>query len=210
MAFQAEDVEIAGLEQTRIGRAMRRVARFAAFRLDHWMFENERPLLVHVACETDGIPRCRGTQLLADEPAVRVMAIRALNKSFLDAMVKGHIELRFHFQVAAVAELGLRFCEKEVTCGGVMRGMAGYATEIILAVGRAGKVGVVLPGSVAIQAALIYLFCGGRLKTEDLRFVATALDMVLARPVASFTPLLRGPSPFIEVCFPVRRGFETL
>lgn len=88
--------------------------------------------------------------------------------------------------------------------------MTAEAAQIILAMCGARKVRVVLPGGVAIQAALIYLFCRGRLKTEDLRFVSAALDVVLARPVARFTPLLRVPSPFIENCFPVRRGFETL
>ena len=83
------------------------MARFATFRLHCWMFENEGSLLVHVAREADAIPRCRRSKLSADEPAMRVMAVRAVHEAFLDAMVEGHIELRLLVLVAAVAELRL-------------------------------------------------------------------------------------------------------
>lgn len=107
MALQTKDIEVARLEQMRIGRAMWRMARFAAFCLDCWMLENERSLLVHVTRKADGVPRCGRAQLLADESSVGVVAIGALNKAFLNAMVERHIELRLHLEVARVAELRL-------------------------------------------------------------------------------------------------------
>ena len=107
MALQAKDIQVARLEKMRIGRAMRRMARFAAFCLAPWMFEDEWSLLVHVAREADGIPPCRRTQLLSEKTAVRVVTIRAVHEPFLNAVMKGHIELRFHLQMAGVAELGL-------------------------------------------------------------------------------------------------------
>ena len=57
MALQTKNIEIARLEQMRIGGAMWGVARFAAFCLDWLMLEDERPLLIHVAGEANGIPR---------------------------------------------------------------------------------------------------------------------------------------------------------
>lgn len=109
MALQAEDIEVAGLEQVRIGGAVRRMTRFAAFCLDGVMFENEGPLLVGVAREADSIPRRRRPKLLPDEPSMGAMAVRALNKSFLDPVVEGHVELRLHLKVAGVAEPWLCF-----------------------------------------------------------------------------------------------------
>jgi len=94
VALQAKDIQVARLEKMRIGRAMRRMARFAAFCLAPWMFEDEWSLLVHVARVADGVSRRSRAQLLADESSVRVMAIRALYQAFLDAMVERHIELR--------------------------------------------------------------------------------------------------------------------
>ena len=120
MALQAEDIEVAGLEQVRIGRAMRRMACFAAFCLDRLVLEDEGSLLVGVAREADSIPRRRRPKLLPDEPSMGVMAVRALNKSFLDPVVEGHVELRLHLKVAGVAELRLCFHQQEVIRGGVV------------------------------------------------------------------------------------------
>ena len=107
MALQTEDVEIACFEQMRVGRPVWRVTRLAAFDLASGVLEDEWSLLVHVAREADGIPPCRRTQLLSEKTAVRVVTIRAVHEPFLNAVMKGHIELRFHLQMAGVAELGL-------------------------------------------------------------------------------------------------------
>lgn len=120
MALQAEDIEVAGLEEMWIGGAMRRMARFAALWLVGLVFENEGALLVGVAREADRIPRSRRPKLLPDEAPMGVMAIRALDKPFLDPMVKRHVELSLHLQVAGVAELRLCFDEEELVRGGVV------------------------------------------------------------------------------------------
>jgi hypothetical protein len=49
-----------------------------------------------------------------------VVTIRALHKSFFHPVMKRHIELRFHLQMAGVAKLRLRFHEQELICVGVM------------------------------------------------------------------------------------------
>ncbi len=108
MALQAEDIKVAGLKQVRIWGAMRRMARFTAFRLDRLVFEDEGALLVGVAREADGIPRRRRPKLFPYESSMGVMAVRALNQSFIDTMVEGHVELRLHLQMAGIAEFRLR------------------------------------------------------------------------------------------------------
>ncbi len=120
VALQAEYVEIAGFQQVRIRGSMRSMARFAAFRLDRLMLKNEWSLQVRVARETDSIPRSRRAKLFPDETSMGVMAVRTLNKPFVDPVVEGHVELRLHLQVAGVAELRLCFHEQELTCGGVV------------------------------------------------------------------------------------------
>ena len=75
MALQAKNVQVAGFEQTRIRRTMRRVAALTTLRLNPLVLEDKRPLFVCVACEANRVPRGRRAQLLANKPAVRVMAI---------------------------------------------------------------------------------------------------------------------------------------
>lgn len=108
VALQAEDIEVAGLEKMWIGGAVRRMTRFAAFRLDRLVLENEGSLLVGVARKANGIPRCSRPKLLPDEASMGVMTIRALHQAFLHTMVERHIKLCFLVQMAGVAEFRLR------------------------------------------------------------------------------------------------------
>jgi hypothetical protein len=52
---------------------------------------------------------------------VRIVAIGALNKAFIYAMVERHIELRFLLQMAGIAKLRLRFDKQEVLRRCMMR-----------------------------------------------------------------------------------------
>ena len=57
VALQAENIEVARLNKVRIWGAMRRVARLTALGLDRLVLKDEGALLVHMARETDSIPR---------------------------------------------------------------------------------------------------------------------------------------------------------
>lgn len=57
MALQTKHIEVARLQQMRIGGTVRRVARFAAFGLDRLMFENERSLFIRVAGKANRVAR---------------------------------------------------------------------------------------------------------------------------------------------------------
>jgi len=84
------------------------VAGLAAIDLDGRMLVYKRALFVGVAFEADGIMARRGTNLLRSHRSVYVMAIAALNQSFVDAVVERHLELRLLLRMASVAQLGLR------------------------------------------------------------------------------------------------------
>ena len=59
MTLQAENVQVAGFEQARVWGTVRRMAGYATLCFDRLVLEDERSLLVHVACETNRIPRRR-------------------------------------------------------------------------------------------------------------------------------------------------------
>ena len=59
MALQAKNIEIAGLYQVWIRRAVRDMARHASLGLDRLMLKNKRALLVDVAVEANRIPCSR-------------------------------------------------------------------------------------------------------------------------------------------------------
>lgn len=80
----------------------------ASFDLDRLVLEYERSLLVGVAGKTDRVLSCRRPNLLGTYCAMHVVALAALNQSFIDAMMKGHLELRLLLQMTGIAKLGLR------------------------------------------------------------------------------------------------------
>jgi hypothetical protein len=81
----------------------------ATLSLDRLVLEHKGTLLIRVACEANRIPRCGRAQLLANEPTVGVVTIRALNESFFHAMVERHIELGLDLLMAGVAKGWLSF-----------------------------------------------------------------------------------------------------
>lgn len=71
------------------------------------MLEYKGSLLVCVAFKADGVLRCRGPHLFWSNGAVWIVAVRALYKPLIDAVMERHLELRFLLQVAGIAELRL-------------------------------------------------------------------------------------------------------
>jgi hypothetical protein len=68
--------------------------------------------------------------------------------------------------------------------------MAAQAAQVVLAVCRARKVRVIFARAVALEAAFVYHVRGGAFEAKYLRFVPAALDVLLARTMATFTTLL--------------------
>ena len=55
VAFQAQQVHLAALQQTRVRGAMGRMARHTSLRLDRGVLESKRPGFIRVAGEANGI-----------------------------------------------------------------------------------------------------------------------------------------------------------
>jgi hypothetical protein len=134
------------------------MAGLAAFRLYRLVFEDERSLLVHVACEANRIPRRRRAQLLAHEPTMGIVAIRAFQQPFFHPVMKRHVELRLDVQVTAIAEGWLSLDQQKLILDCLVGRMAAQAAQVVLTMRRAGKVHVALSRAVAVQATLVDLF----------------------------------------------------
>src|SRR5580704_14182287 len=100
VALQAQQVHVAQLQHVRIGSAMHQVAGLAAVNLYRLVLEHKRPLLVRVALETHLILRGGSPHLPGLHRSMRIVAIGALNQSFINPMVERHVELRFLLEMA--------------------------------------------------------------------------------------------------------------
>ena len=134
---------------------MRNVARLAALRLDGIVLEHEGALFIRVALKADGVLLRGCAHLMRLAGAVRVVTIRAVDKPFVHAMVKGHFELGLFGLVAGDAELRLRSRQQELPSFRVVRRMARNATDVGLAMQGVDGLEVLGPTRVARFAASI-------------------------------------------------------
>jgi hypothetical protein len=162
------------------------VARDAALDFYRFVLEYEWTGFVCVALEADRVLRRGGAQLPREETAVRIVAVIALHKSFIHAVMERPVELLLGFKVAPVAELRLLFLHQELAFLRVMRRVAIDATHVILHVCGSREVAVLFAIGVADKAPPTDLLCGSILEREDLRLVATSFDVRLPGPMAGF------------------------
>jgi hypothetical protein len=165
------------------------------------VLEDKGPGLVGVALEADGVARGGSAELARFESAVRIVAIDALYKAFINAMVEGTGECLLHLQVAVVTELGLLLPHQVLRFLGIVRIVAVGAADIVLQVRGAPEVSVLGAVLVTAQAARAVVFRGCVLEREDLGFVPAAFHVFLTGTVARFTAVPFGSSPCVE-----RRG----
>jgi len=84
----------------------------ASFSLHGDVFKRERTGLVRVAVEAKLILCRGGTQLMGQEPAVRVMTIGARDKTLIHFVMKRLGKIRLGFQMAAVTKGWLRCAQQ--------------------------------------------------------------------------------------------------
>ena len=77
----------------------------APFGLYWSVFIDERTLFIGVTLNASSIRTGRKSGLFQFKPAMRIMAVSAAHHAFKNFVVKGLIELVFHFAVAAQAKL---------------------------------------------------------------------------------------------------------
>ena len=107
MALQAQNIDLAYPQQTRVCRAMWRVTTGAALLLHGNVLEDEGPHSFRVAIRADGELAGSSAQLTTDKTPMRVMTVAALDQTYVDAMAVRAVELRFLRGMAAVAEKSL-------------------------------------------------------------------------------------------------------
>lgn len=132
VALQAEQIDVADFQHVRIRPAMRQMAGLASLDFHRGVFEHKRTLLVRMALEADGILRRRRAHLLGPGRAVRIVAVGALDEALVHPVMERHFKLRFLREVARVAQLRLRFYQKELRFRCVVRRMAGNAADVVL------------------------------------------------------------------------------
>ncbi len=115
---------------------------------------HKRTGFFRVALDASHILGSRRAQLPGLESAMRIVAVAALHHSFVDAMMKGAIELLFGFQMAAIAKLWRLFLHQELAFLGVVRRVAIDTANIVLQVRGSGKIGVFFAIAMAVQATL--------------------------------------------------------
>lgn len=109
VALQTHEVDLAALEQSRVRRAMRCVARRAPFNLYRRVLIYKRAGFFGVTLKTNGVLRSRGTQLSAQKSTMWIVTVAALNDPLVHAVMEDTVELLLGLQVARVAELRLSF-----------------------------------------------------------------------------------------------------
>ena len=122
--------------------------------------------------------------------AVRIMAIAALNQPDIHAMAIRPRELRLLRGVASVAQLGLRLHQHEIHVGGLVRAVAGGATDAAGQVLRLGEVLRLQAGLVTLGADRRSLCRAQRLEANDLGDVAAAVNVRLGGTVAGLASVL--------------------
>jgi len=209
VAFETKLPHTAAFQHLRIRRAVRGVARRAAFHLERRMFENERALLIAMALDTGGVGTDGELRLFLLKASVRIVTIAAGHRSFEHLVMERFAELGLCFGVARHAKLRLvrtehRACRlsgflvshirrEGYRAGtksrrfGSMRTVAFSAADVIAPVLAATKVIVILFSRVAGQTCF-----GDRLRVEsfegnDLGLIAARIDVFLSGAVTCLT-----------------------
>jgi hypothetical protein len=159
------------------------------------MREDERPALIHVALETrllrivclvehlGGLAHSEG----GCEPAMRVVAVSAVDQALIHSMLARQIVLRSHVGVALVAGLWLAFGEQVLGRPWVVNGMAGGARNVVLGMLRAPDVSAIeLLGVAGKAPADDFLRLHYAERIHDRLDIAARIHVRLPRTVAPF------------------------
>lgn len=135
MALQAQQVDLADSQETRIRGAMRRMATGAALCLDRHMFVHKRTTCIGVALNACSISAGQRLGLAESGGAVNVMAVTALNESLIYAMVIRPGKICLGRGMARIALRGLFLDEQMLRLLRVVRRVAVKAAHCIAGVG---------------------------------------------------------------------------
>jgi hypothetical protein len=151
------------------------------------MLIHEGSTRFHVALGADhvligGGQRCR--HVVVSNLAVRIVAVRALDKAFIHLVMEGHGEERLDVGVALEAKSLLAGLQQDRVWHGLMDAVAAQAANTGPGMRGTEEVGVGI--GVATKAGRINLPGRELVEPDDLGDIATAIDMSLAWAVAAF------------------------
>lgn len=184
MALEADRIHVCAIEQPRIWSAVRCMAGRAALGLHYHVLVYEWPCSLAMTFCADHIHLRRRAKVFAIEGAMRIVTVGALQETFFNLVMEGHVELCLGFGVALVAQLRLRSFEQLLLDRAVVDAVTTYAAHLVFAVCRALEVGVL--ALVAAEAPCIHFLRRGLCRIENLGYVPAAIDVRLARTVATF------------------------
>lgn len=150
------------------------------------MFINERPLFIDMAFEASGISVCRLACLPQTRRTVHVVAVIALNQTFVNAVMKRPRELSPRLMVASITKLGLLLGQQRFLLATAVHGMAIDASHIAAGVHRGCRVAMAGFLAMARQAALVAFSARLGGEAEDLALITSAGNVVGAGPMARF------------------------
>src|SRR5436190_23768315 len=195
MALQAQREGYGPLEQTRIGRTMRAVAGLTAVYAHGGMLVNERAALIDVALQarlfvpSGLIHHTRPGRHIPGrcERSMRIVAVRALHESLIDAMFERHRKLRPHGRVAAITDFALLlFRKQELRRGRAVNRMAVGTDDVALGMLATADISAGNGLAVAPQAGIQDFFGSKPRKCDGNRgLAASSIHMVLAGPMAA-------------------------
>lgn len=184
MALQTERVHIIASQETGIRRAVRIVARTAAFNLDWRVLINKGTCLLRMALHTDGVAGDAASQSLLLECPVWIVAITAAHQTLIHLVVERLRKSGLHVCVAGVTELRLGDLEKAGLASGLMNTVTTHATYVCDSVCRSLEIRMCR--GVALQALVINCLRRRFGKPEECFQAATAsLYVFSARSMAA-------------------------
>lgn len=184
MAFQAQGGHGSAHQHLGIVRAVGLMAALTPADVDGGMIEDERPLLLDVALEADFLSGITEPELAFVDAAVRLMAIGAVDRTFLHPVVERFCKIRLLLGMAGHTQVAGPLLEHMRHWSGLVRTVAIGAIQASLSM-RAGAKGrhFVIP-FVTRQALLVVGLGILSLETDDLGFVAPAVDVSLTGAMA--------------------------
>ena len=106
-----------------------------------------------------------------------VMAVAALDETFVYSMVIRLCEVSFRGRMTSIAEIGLRWNEEMLRLFGVMRRVAVQAPNIVARVRRRGEVPLLVLFTVAAQATGVGILLRHRLEADNLGHIPAAFHV---------------------------------
>ena len=196
---------------------MRLVAAAAAINTNSGVLKDERSAFVDMTFKTGLFilqAMCHHAGSCAHLPGgsvgtMRIVAIRTLHESFIDAVLDGHRKLRPDICMTAVTEICLRLGQKLFGCSSFVDGMAIGADHVCGAVRTAANVCATELLCMTCQASVEYLLWSKPRKRDNERLIPFCSSVGLAGTVTTLAALLLELYPLVDqtlcMCIAIKR-----